>query len=52
MRVDVIRGSVGVGGIEADSVGTVGVGGLVGFGGFSGKIPGGDFGGKGIESKR
>ena len=46
MKVNVVRGSVGVGGIEAESVGTVGVGGLVGVGGFSGKIPGGDFGGK------
>ena len=52
MQVDVVRGSEGVGGIEADSVGTVGVGSLVGVGGFSGKIPGGDFGGKGVESKR
>ena len=45
----------GVGGIEADSVGRVGVGCLVrrvGFGGFRDAIPGGDSGGKGVESKR
>ena len=44
----------GVGGLEADLVGRVGVGGLVGgvgFGGFRDEIPGGDFGGKGVESK-
>ena len=43
LQVDVVSGSVGVGGIESKSVRTVGVGGLVedlvGVGGFLGKIP-------------